>query len=113
MLAAHFRLAMRTVAFATLEPFLAEAGRRSLRQVVLAWQEEWWQAPGSGEEGRPVDYRRIRVAWVLGYDRADGALLRLELRDAEADRMQIETRLRAAGLEVELRQRRDAGCPAR
>jgi hypothetical protein len=86
---------MSYVEAASVAEFIAEAQHRRLKDVVIAWRREYGQVP----DGDVVDYRRLDLAWLLAYDRGDGAIIRYAADGADRERLQHE--LVAAGFSVE------------
>lgn len=82
-----------------LDSFISAAKKAGIQSVVLAWQQEWGQVP----EQATVEYRPLRLAWLLAYDTSCGHIIRWRC-DGE-DRVKLRETLIANGLRVEERSR--------
>ena len=93
---------------ADIPAFLAQLRARSLTAAVIAWQDEFGPValPGGGAE-----YRAVRSLVLLAYD--EGVIIRCELTESLADRVQVLEQLTAAGITSTLRCRNLQGEPGR
>jgi hypothetical protein len=82
-----------------LTDFIAEARQRGCTTAIIAWQREYAQDVAAAG----VVYDRVRFATVLSYHR--GTVIRVALRNGDADVAAIRAACEAAGLRVEERSR--------
>ena len=95
-----------TVICETLSQFRNELRNREIKTSVIAWRAEW--APATDTPGAThgdVVFGSLRETTLLGYQRATGTVVRLELRGPEADRSTLRAVLESDGLTVEERSR--------
>jgi hypothetical protein len=88
---------MSYVEVPSVTEFIAEAKRRQVTDVVIAWRHEYGQVP----DGEAVDYRRLELAWLLAYDRSESIIIKYAASGELADRDRLRRQLIEHGFSVE------------
>lgn len=89
--------------FSDCEQFIAEARAGGLTTIVIAWQQEYGQVPGTPG----VVFDRLAHFSLLAYHKATSTILRCHQHGGTEERAAMAARLRRAGFTVEERDRNE------